>query len=946
MSVAEARALGGGARLFLRRLRLEPGPPLTMLALLGVTCFLFAALPRLFNTVADDGLRYMVANSPTAARNVRVLEWDRLPAGSTADPLATVAERAAHSRQALPPSLRELAAGSTFVVRSARYVFQPDVEASAQRPGPSTPVAAPGLFRYLTVVAHSGVRPHIRLVAGRMPVASGVRVSTRVSQPVSSVIPGGPPSYISWSRTVPLLQVALSTATARELRLHVGDRGVFTPGQTVDPAVQQVPVREARPLAIEVVGLFAVKNPEATFWFGDAALSAPNVQLSQTGDTTQVFAQALVSADAYTSLLAATTPIPLGYEFRHFLDPDRFDAGRIEGLSDDVGGLEARYAGAGPLERRVETGLGPELERYGAARSQAETLLAVAAIGLLACALANIGLLGALWYQRRRPETRVSRARGASPFQVLSAQAAESLLVAVPAGLVGWTVAVLVIQARGSALSAWLVLALVAGTVTLLVAAIVGIARRPLGPLGREDVVLTRPSPRRLALEGLVVVAAALGVYLLRRRGLEGSSTADGGFDPYLAGVPVLLGLASGIVALRLYPLPIRGAAWLVRRARGLALHLGLSRAARQPDISSAPLLVLVLALAIACFAAAMLSTLDGGQNRTAWRAVGADVRVDAPEDAGLPAPVVSRLDSMGDVAGAYVADADVGAEGQETPVVALDLDAYERTVAGTPAATRFPGELRNPPIPGLVPAVVSTNWPEAGTFRVPLPGQTINTITVGNLASFPGIPAETPFAVVPLEALAEAAGEPVAPNRLYTRGMSASAVREAVRETAPAAEIESRAEVVRELRASPLVENVFRGFRAAIVLAALYAAVAVGLLALIAARSRSRDLALVRTMGASPRDALVLAAVELTPLVVIALALGIGLGIAIPHLIAPGLDLAFFTGTGTTSIVIPWLVSAAFAAGLLFLVAATVLVVGARARRAGLDRVLRIGER
>jgi putative ABC transport system permease protein len=946
VNVAEARALGGGARLFLRRLRLEPGPPLTMLALLGVTCFLFAALPRLFNTVADDGLRYMVENSPTAARNVRVLEWDRLPAGSDADPPATVAQGAARSRQALPPSLRELAAETTFVVRSARYVFQPDVEASAQRPGPSTPVAAPGLFRYLTVVAHSGVRPHIRLVAGRMPVASGVRVSTRVSQPVSSVIPGGPPSYISWSRTVPLLQVALSTATARELRLHVGDRGVFTPEQTVDPAVQPVPVREARPLAIEVVGLFAVKSPEASFWFGDEALSAPNVQLSQTGDTTQVFAQALVSADAYTSLLAATTPIPLAYEFRHFLDPDRFDAGRLEGLSDDLGGLEARYAGAGPLERRVETGLGPELERYGAARSQAETLLAVAAIGLLACALANIGLLGALWYQRRRPETRVSRARGASPLQVLSAQAVEGLLVAVPAGLVGWTVAVLVIQARGSALSAWLVVALVAGTVLLLVAAIVGIARRPLGPLGREDVVLTRPSPRRLALEGLVVVAAALGVYLLRRRGLEGSSTGDGGFDPYLAGVPVLLGLACGIVALRLYPLPIRGAAWLVRRARGLALHLGLSRAARQPDISSAPLLVLVLALAIACFSAAMLSTLDGGQNRTAWRAVGADVRVDAPEDADLPARLVSGLDSMGDVAGAYVVDADVGAEGQETPMVALDLDAYERTVAGTPAATRFPGELRNPPIPGLVPAVVSTNWPEAGTFRVPLPGQTINTITVGNLASFPGIPAETPFAVVPLGALEQAAGEPVAPNRLYTRGMSASAVREAVQDSAPGAEIESRAEVVRDLRASPLVDNVLRGFRAAIVLAAVYAAVAVGLLALIAARSRSRDLALIRTMGASPRDALDLAGVELTPLVVIALALGIGLGIAIPYLIAPGLDLAFFTGTGTTSIVIPWLVSAAFAAGLLVLVAVTVLVVGARARRAGLDRVLRIGER
>jgi ABC-type antimicrobial peptide transport system permease subunit len=175
---------------------------------------------------------------------------------------------------------------------------------------------------------------------------------------------------------------------------------------------------------------------------------------------------------------------------------------------------------------------------------------------------------------------------------------------------------------------------------------------------------------------------------------------------------------------------------------------------------------------------------------------------------------------------------------------------------------------------------------------------------------------------------------------------VSESAVRDAVEDAVPGAAVESRAQVVSDLRASPLVENVFRGFRAAIVLAGLYAAVTVGLLALIAARSRSRDLALVRTMGASPRDALVLAGVELTPLVGIALALGIGLGIAIPYLIEPGLDLAFFTGTGSTSIVIPWLTLAAFAAGLLALVAATVLVVGARARRAGLDRVLRIGER
>ncbi len=132
----------------------------------------------------------------------------------------------------------------------------------------------------------------------------------------------------------------------------------------------------------------------------------------------------------------------------------------------------------------------------------------------------------------------------------------------------------------------------------------------------------------------------------------------------------------------------------------------------------------------------------------------------------------------------------------------------------------------------------------------------------------------------------------------------------------------------------------------ATIGLAALFAAVAVALMALIAARSRARDLALVRTMGGSQRDGVLLAAVELTPFVATALVLGIGLGIAIPYLVAPGLDLAFYTGSRSNPISIPWLAPTVFAAGVLALAVAAVVVAGARMRSAQLDRVLRIGER
>jgi putative ABC transport system permease protein len=929
---------GGAARLLFRRLRLEPGAPLAMLVLVSATCFLFAALPRLFNNFADDGLRYEVVHAAPLARNVHALEWGRLDSSGRARPLQAVADRAARMQQALPPSLRGLIGERAFVVRSPRYVLEPD--------GDAIPAVA-GLTRYLTIHLQSGVRPHLRLIAGRLPRDSQVRVRAPMAARLFLSLPGRSTTLpgLSTTQEVPLVEVALSTATARLLRLHVGDRAVFAP-DLEDVAVQRSPLRDERPLAVEVTGLVTIEDPRSSFWFGDRTLGTPVVRRSQDLEMTWVYAQALVSSSGYARMLSATEPLPLGYEYRYFVEAARMDAGELERLSDDVAGLDARYTGAGALEPRVETALASVLDGYRRARSQAETLLAVAAIGLLACALANVGLLAALWYERRRREIWLSRTRGASSRQVLSTQAAEALLLAAPAALAGWAVAVLAIDARNSRLSLWFTLAIVFGTAAVLVAVVAGAARRPIVPLSREDAAITRPSQRRLVIEGLVAVTAVLGAFLLHRRGLEASG-GDGAFDPYLAGVPVLLALACGIVALRLYPLAIAGAARLARHGRGLAIHLGLSRAARQPDLYLTPLLVLLLALTIAAFSSTMLSTLEAGQDRTGLRAIGSESRVDAPVGQSLPPRLLSRLESIGTVARAYVQDAGLGEGAGPTPLLGLDLAAYERVVSDSPAAVRFPRELRAPPpIPGVVPALVSTGWSGGGFFQVELPHGTVGLAAVTERASFPGIPPETPFVVVPLGALEEAAGKPLPPSRLYVRGASAAAVRQAVEEEAPRADVGSRSAVVADLRASPLVDRALRGFRAAIVLAALYAGLAVVLMAVIAARSRARDLALVRTMGGSSRDALVLAAVELTPFVASALLVGIGLGIALTYLIAPELDLSFYTGDSSNPIVIPWLAAAALVLGLVLLVSATVLLLGMRARRVRLDRVLRIGER
>jgi putative ABC transport system permease protein len=257
----------------------------------------------------------------------------------------------------------------------------------------------------------------------------------------------------------------------------------------------------------------------------------------------------------------------------------------------------------------------------------------------------------------------------------------------------------------------------------------------------------------------------------------------------------------------------------------------------------------------------------------------------------------------------------------------------------------KLPKSIRElPPIPNQVPALVSSDFPGGGNFQSTLPGESINLLATSTSAKdeFPGVPLGTPFAIVSLAAVKNAGGV-VAPNRIYVRGASADEVGKLV---PPGAAVHSRATIVHALGASPLASSVKRGFRATIVLAAVFAAVALALMALIAARSRARDLALVRTMGGSQREGVLLAAVELAPFVVTALVLGIGLGIAIPYLVEPGLDLAFYTGSGSNPIAVPWLAPVLFAVGVAALAMVFVIVAGVRMRRARLDQVLRIGER
>ncbi|HET8752095.1 MAG TPA: FtsX-like permease family protein [Gaiellaceae bacterium] len=911
------------AGLVSRRVRAEAGIALATAVLVAVTCGVFAALPRLSNRFADRGLHYTLAHAAAIDRNVQATETARVGAGSDAKPLARVGQRAVQVEQTLPRPLRGLVGSRAFVVRSQQY--------SAAGP--------PGVQRILTLVEQSGVQSNVRVVAGRMPRPSRATVTANATANTFGSF-GALGQELSRKVRVPVLEIALSTQTAHKLFLHVGDRIVLGTDQTT--GTEFTPAADERPIAVQVVGLFAVPHPDDPFWFEDTRLNVPELVTSQDLSTTDVYGEALLSPAQYPTMLAATHPLGLSYEYRYFTDGRHLNASQAGKVRAAAAELNARYAGAGPLERKSSTGLDSVLAQYRGERSQAETLLAVATFSLLACALANLGLLAALSFDRRRTETGLARTRGALPRQVLLTQLLEGLLLAVPAGLAGWGVAVLAVHGRGSTLSVWLAVAVVVGAVLLQAAGVARHARRSLRPPERDVPPTGRASPRRLVIEALVVVLAGLGVYLLRRRGL---SSAQTGVDPYLAAVPVLLALASGIVALRLYPLPVGAAARIARRSRGLTLHLALSRAARQSEVALAPLLVLVLALSLAVFSVAMLKTLEAGQTRTASREVGADARVDAAPGRMLPASLVTRLRREGTVAPAFVLDSAVDQATEDTIFVAVDTRAYAH-LAGA-AAPRALDALNKPaPLGGFVRALTSPDWPGGSPSQLEVQQAFLNLVTTAHAGTFPGLPTGVPFAVASLQAIERQTHTKMQVNRLYLGGVGASTVRRAVAAAAPGASVTSRSDVVAQLRASPFVSSVLDGFRLAIALAVLYAVVAVVLLALIASRSRARDLALVRTMGGSPRNVLELAAVELVPPLLVALALGIGLGVALAHLVAPAIDFSFFTGDTARLLSVPWAPTLGLAGGAVAAVAAAVAVTSARARGAELSRVLRFGER
>lgn len=532
------------------RLRAHAGLWTLIGLLTAVVVFVAAAAGPVIRDLEDRMLRRLLAEAPPSARDLTVVEPVQLHDAQASELHAEVAAR-------LPPPLAE-AVGAGW--GSQRTDIEP----------PAVSVTGEG-------IATSGP-------AGYMPLG-GLHHQTDLLDEVR-LIDGRPP------RSRPdLIEVVASTEVAAGLGMRVGQTYHLLPGVAAEPPV---PVSEAPwpAVAFQVVGVFAPLDPADPIWEREPWLLRPVDWVWVVSDDTVILARAGFVTDqtGVGSLADRGLTDLFGTEnvARFWLDPARVDAAWAAGAAEALAQLRTDPSLRPSM--RLETGLEDLLWEFTRRATGLRAVAAVVTAGLVGTGIGLIVLAARLTVTRRRAELQLLRARGASLIRLLARTLVESILVIGLAAALGW---LLHVALPGEPV--WTVPVGVAAVALLAVPIAAARAGRPV-PVRRE-LRRYRSAPARLTAELVVLLLAGLGLLLLHQRGLTRA-----GVDPYLSAVPVLVSAAAGLLALRLIPWPLRLLGTAAARRPGAVGFLGLARAGRADPATGLPLLVLVMAVAVAGF--------------------------------------------------------------------------------------------------------------------------------------------------------------------------------------------------------------------------------------------------------------------------------------------------------------------------------------------------------
>lgn len=752
-------------------------------------------------------------------------------------------------------------------------------------------------------------------------------------------------------------EVAVSRAVADAYGWELGGRYDTLGGSGVIALADRYP-------SLVVTGIFETGDPDADYWLHNslgaraAVINDPNRGL-------------LGTASVYVSP-AMIVPLTLGYAETRVWYPvstDDVTAAAVPDLLSQVNGLSAKVipVAAGPddptpIQLRPDSRLSEILDRLLAQRTGVDAIVAVLAVGPLGATVAVLALGARLVVDRRRSALALLRARGASGGQLRLLMGGEGLVVGLGSAAVGF--------GAGLALSAGLgmdapvtvsqvALTLAAG---LAPAAALALATSAAGlRTTRADLAPRSRSRVRWVLEVLVVAGAALATWLLLSRGVVAGSGAGSGVDPLVAAAPLLVSLALTLLAVRAYPWIALAVERALAPRRDLVPFLGAARATRDPAGGPVPAVALVLAVAVAATSAVLYSTVSGGVVREAWRATGADLRISGPMVDDPTAEQIAGLDGVdvvvpvGAVGDGVLQSEGVSPRAEIYTVDAAALATAQADVAGAPetlgelARATSSGEADDP-VPVILTRSAAGPGVSPGSTGITLATQegSVPVRVVDVVDELPGLPAGRALVLVHTDRLAAATGDTTYP-RLALVGLTDDADRSAVRagitRLLPSAMVEDPDQEADKMLAAPVSGGLVIAFVLAVLLAGLLCAAAVVMTLMLAAPARARLLAVLQTLGLSPRQGRGLVGWEIGPWAVVALVVGAVLGVAVPSLVLAAVDVTALTGgiAQPDPQYDPLLLGAA-AAGFVAVVLAAVGVAAALSRRGEVAAQLRMG--
>jgi putative ABC transport system permease protein len=346
------------------------------------------------------------------------------------------------------------------------------------------------------------------------------------------------------------------------------------------------------------------------------------------------------------------------------MDPSTVQSSQVPGLLRRIDLTRRRASGYLP---KIRLDISPEdaLFQYQKAAQSLIVFLYSFSIPLMVMILVFVSLVMNMVIGQRRNEIAVLRSRGSTVLQLAGMSALESLILVGVGLAAGSPAGEMIAQLLGRARS---FLDFSSQTVVHtqitpsairfgMIAGLIAIAAQVLPTLdAAQNTIVNYKRDRarsvrqvwwkRFYLDIGLLIPALYGIYLLRKGGA--GLPNDPFQNPLLLLVPAMAIFAITLLILRILPLAMTAIAWLAGHTRSVGILMAARTLARTSGGYTAPLILLSMTLSLSTFTATMAQTLDHDTYDHAYYQVGSDINIKFIPDVGTGMAKIAQAGGSG----------------------------------------------------------------------------------------------------------------------------------------------------------------------------------------------------------------------------------------------------------------------------------------------------------